>query len=160
MLAACGAGPGFDVGVEHAAVIAPGRVEGWAAVLLVQVRLENRGDAPVHVYKDMLQVVGEAGTRGTVREFRDRYRLRQARTPGDEDRRRFEAAFAGVGIGGDDIRELAGAQIEVPPGRTMRVTFPFLLKDGKADDRYAMELTYHDDATDRIRRLNLRVRAR
>lgn len=156
----CGPAEPLLVGVEEAAVIAPDRLESWGTVLRVQVRLENRGDAPVHVFTDLLQVLGEDGSRGTVREFRDRYRIQQARVGDEERRRSFEAMFAGVGIQGDHVRELVQAQIEVPPGQTLQRTLPFLLKGDKPDARYAMDFVYHDNATDRITRLNLPVRTK
>ena len=156
---ACGAPEPLEVGVEQAALVAPGSVEGWGAMLRVRLRLDNRGDAPVHVFTDLLQVVGEAGGRGTVRGFRDGYRLNLARS-GHEQRRRLEAALAGVGIAGDDVRRIGGPQIEIPAGQSIEITLPFLLGEGRPDDRYAMDFSYHDDANDRITRLSLRVRAR
>lgn len=157
LLAACGPAEPLLVGIEEVTVIAPERLEGWGTVLRVQVRLENRGDAPVHVFMDLLQVVGENGSRGTVREFRDRYRIQQARTGDEEQRRGFEAMFAGVGIQGAPVLELIQAQVEVQPGQVLTRALPFLLKEDKADTRYAMDFAYHDDATDRITRLNLSV---
>lgn len=157
--AGCGPAEPLLVGVEEAAVVTPDRLERWGTVLRVQVRLENRGDAPVHVFTDLLQVVGEDGSRSTVREFRDRYRFQQARA-GDEERRRFESMFAVIGIQGDQVRELVQSQIEVLPGQTLQRTLPFLLKGDKADTRYTMDFAYHNDATDRITRLNLPVKAK
>lgn len=160
LLAGCGPAEPLLVGIEDAAVLAPERLEGWGTVLQVQVRVENRGDAPVHVFTDLLQVVGENGSRGTVREFRDRYRMQQARTGDEEQRRSFDAMFAAVGIHGDHLRELVQAQIAVLPGQTLQRSLPFLLKGEKADTRYTLEFAYHDDATDRITRLNLPVKAK
>lgn len=154
---ACGPAEPLLVGVEDATVIAPERLQGWGTVLRVQVRLENRGDAPVHVFTDMLQVLGENGSRGTVRDFRDRYRLQQARLA-DAERQGFETLFGAAGIRGDQVRELAQAQIAVPAGQVVRRTLPFLLKGAQADTRYALDFAYHDDATDRITRLNLPVK--
>lgn len=159
LLAGCGPAEPLLVDIENAAVIAPERLEGWGSVLRLQVRMENRGDAPVHVFTDLLQVVGENGSRGTVREFRDRYRIQQARA-GTGDRRRFESMFAVIGIQGDEVRELVQAQISVLPGQTIQRSLPFLLKGDKTDTRYALEFAYHDDATDRITRLNLPVKAK
>lgn len=155
---ACGPVEPLLVGVEEATVIAPKRLEGWGTVLRIQVRLENRGDAPVHVFTDLLQVQGENGSRGTVRDFRDRYRIQQARMV-DAERRGFENMFDRVGIQGDQVRELVQAQIAVPAGQAVRRTLPFLLKGAQADTRYALDFAYHDDATDRITRLNLPIKS-
>ena len=158
MVTACGPAEPLLVGVEETTVIAPQRLEGWGTVLRIQVRLENRGDAPVHVFTDMLQVLGENGSRGTVRDFRDRYRIQQASMVGTE-RRGFENMFDRLGIQGDQVRELVQAQIAVPAGQVIRRTLPFLLKGAQADTRYALDFVYHDDATDRITRLNLPVKS-
>lgn len=155
---ACGQTEPFLVGVEETNVIAAERLEGWGTVLRIQVRMENRGDAPVHVFTDLLHVLGENGSRGTVRDFRDRYRIQQARMA-DAERRGFDNMFDRVGIQGDLVRELAQAQIAVPAGQVVRRTLPFLLKGAPADTRYALDFAYHDDATDRISRLNLSVKA-
>ena len=148
------------VKVEEAAVIAPERLGGWGTVLQVQMQFENRGDAPIHIFTDLLQVVGESGSRGTVREFRDHYRMQQARTGDEEKRRGFEAMFAGVGIPGGQVRELADVQIAVLPGQVLQRSLLFLLKGDRTDTRYALDFAYHDDATDRITRLNLPVKAK
>lgn len=155
---ACGPAEPLLVGVEETTVIASERLEGWGTVLRIQVRMENRGDAPVHVFTDLLHVLGENGSHGTVRDFRDRYRMQQARMVGAE-RHGFESMFDRVGIQGDQVRELVQAQIAVPAGHVVRRTLPFLLKGASADTRYALDFAYHDDATDRISRLNLSVKA-
>lgn len=155
---ACGPAEPLLVSVEEATVIARERLEGWGTVLRIQVRMENRGNAPVHVFTDLLHVLGENGSRGAVRDFRDRYRIQQARMV-DAERRGFENMFDRVGIQGDQVRELVQAQIAVPAGQVVRLTLPFLLKGAAADTRYALDFAYHDDATDRISRLNLSVKA-
>lgn len=160
LAAGCGSAEPLVVTVDEAVMLAPDRLGNWGTVLRVEVRMENRGDSPVHVFTDLLQVVGEDGSRGTVREFRDRYRVQHARSADEERRRGFEAMFAGVGIRGDRVRELVQAQIEVLPGQTLQRTLPFLLKGDKTDARYTMDFAYHNDATDRITRLNLPVKVK
>lgn len=136
------------------------RIGGWGDVLEITVRMENRGDAAVHLLTDLLQVTGEGGTRGTVREFRDRYRLHLARTGDDARRREFQAAMAATGIDGDDARQMSVAQIEVQPEQARQQRLFFLLRNDVGDTRYVMDFSYHDDATDRIVRSTLPVRSR
>jgi hypothetical protein len=160
LLAGCGSTGVLLVGVEDAAFIASDRIGNWGSILRVELRLENTGDSPVHVFTDQLQVVAEGGNRGTVREFRDRYRIQQARTEDAARRRDFADMFAGVGILADQLRELVQAEIEILPGQTLKRTLPFLLKQNTSDTRFSLDITYHDDATDRITRLNLPLKAK
>lgn len=155
-MAGCAPQESLLVGVGEADVVAPEQWDKWGPVLRIPLRLENRGEATVHVFTDLLQVLGENGSRGTVREFRDLYRIQHARTPAGE-RGRVESVLAVIGIQEDQMRELTMSQIPVLPGQTLQRTLPFLLKGGKADTRYSLDFASHDDATDRITRLTLSV---
>lgn len=126
----------------------------------VRIQLENRGDAPVHVFPDLLLLKGENGTRGTVREFRDRYRLYLARAGDEEQRQYFQSQMTSVGIDTERMRILSTAQIEVLPGQRLQLGLPFLLRNDSGDTRYTMDFAYHDDATDHIVRLTLSVGSR
>ena len=48
----------------------------------------------------------------------------------------------------------------VLPGQVLQRSLLFLLKGDRTDTRYALDFAYHDDATDRITRLNLPVKAK
>lgn len=160
LLAACGPAEPLRTTVDAASLVGADRLDGWGGLLLVQAIFENAGDAPVHVFADLLQVVGEDGARGTVREFRDGYRMRQARAANEDSRRRFEAMIAETCTECSRVGELLGGQIEILPGQTLRRTLPFLLRDGQGDVRYTLDVAYHDDATDRIARLRMPVSVR
>lgn len=160
LLAACGPAEPLRTTVDAASLVGVDRLDGWGGLLLVQASFENAGDAPVHVFTDLLQVVGEDGARGTVREFRDGYRMRQARAANDDSRRRFEAMIAKACSDCGRVGELLGGQIEIMPGQKLQRTLPFLLRDDRGDLRYTLDVAYHDDATDRIARLTMPVSVR
>lgn len=159
-LAACSPPEPLHTTIDGASLVSADQFEGWGGLLLVQTSFENAGDAPVHVFTDLLQVVGEEGARGTVREFRDGYRMRQARTASEDSRRQFEVMIAKACTECGRVGELLGGQIEIQPGQKLQRTLPFLLRAGSGDVRYTLDIAYHDDATDRITRLKLPVSAR
>jgi hypothetical protein len=157
--AGCSTGDPLEIAVERSWLAGPAQLQEWGRVLFVQVDAQNRGDENVHVFTDLLQVVGDDGARGTVRDFRDRYRLRQARTEDAGERRRFEEMFARHGVTSSGVRELVAAQVEIPPGQHVRRVLPFLLNGPADSSRFRLEMAYHDDATDRVHRFSLTVRA-
>jgi len=152
VVAGCGMPAPPDVAVDAARIITPQWSEGGGKVLFAEVSIENRGDAAIHVFVDLLDVVGENGSRGSVREFRDHYRFDLAKARDAAQRESLTAAFDEAGIKAAQVRRLFEPQLEILPGETLRVALPFLLREDKADARYVMHFTYHDEATDRIRR--------
>lgn len=160
LLGACGPAEPLRTTVGGASLVGADRLDGWGGLLLVQTSFENAGDAPVHLFTDLLQVVGEDGARGTVRDFRDSYRVRQALAANEDSRHRFKAMIEKACSNCSRVGELLGGQIEVLPGQKLQRTLPFLLRDGQGDLRYTLHVAYHDDGTDRITRLQLPVRVR
>lgn len=158
-LVACGPSQPLKIVIDETHIISRERFNGWGNVMYVRIKLENRGDAPVHLYPDQILLKGENGTRGTVWEFRDRYRLDLARAATEGQRQRLQALMTGAGIDVDRIRELSTTQIEIHPGQVLQIGLPFLLQNDRGDTQYAMDLAYHDDATDRIAHLTLSVRS-
>lgn len=157
-MAGCAPPEPLQVDIEDAALVLPGHTAPDGTVIRVAVRLVNQGEAATHVFTDLLQIVGKSGSRGTVRELLERYRLQLAQAGSDAQRRSVESAFARQGVGPEVRRALAPPQIEVLPGQDSRHVLPFLLKGTAVDADYEMDMAYHDDASDRIVRLRLPVR--
>lgn len=120
----------------------------------VEVEMQNRSDAAIHVFTDLVRVRSADGTHGSVREFRDRYRMRQATAGSDDERARIEAIFSSLGIFSDQVRQLVQPQIEIPPGQSLTQVLPHLLSGTVTATRFELDLAYHDDATDRYNKLS------
>ncbi|MDR2238925.1 MAG: hypothetical protein LBE33_00595 [Zoogloeaceae bacterium] len=160
LITGCGLPDPLKMGVETSEIVALQALEDWGKLLLVQVSIENKGDAAMHVFTDMLDVVGENGSRGSVRAFRDRYRFELAKAPDAARRKSLTALFAEIGVAEEQARQLFSPQLEILPGETLHVILPFMLKEDNADSRYVLHFAYHDDATDRVRRESLPLMAK
>lgn len=158
LVAGCGPVDLLRARVDSASKIESDVWAGAGSMLLVGASFENLGNAPVHVLVDALQISGEQGSRGTVREFLNAYRLQRARADEAESRRPADAAVAKAGISGDEIRALLKGQLEVLPGETVQYNLPFLLRDVAGETHLLLHFAYHDDGSDRIARVSLPVR--
>lgn len=156
-VASCGNPEPLSAKSVGAKALQPGEWDS-GTVVAVMVELENRGPEPVHLSYESAIAAAADGAKTSVRAFRKRHQevSRSARSP--QDLEQGLAALARIGIDKRVLDELQANQVEILPGRRVGKILPFLFAE--APTRMAIELRYHDDATDRIFRSTLDVRVR
>jgi hypothetical protein len=122
------------------------------AVVVIEVELENRGQEPVHLSYDSVQVVTAEGERSSMRALR--HALKAGSVAPDQEE--LLEALQKLSIDQRQLRDLVQDAIEIAPGTKVIRTFPFSLE--KSPQRMTLELTYHDVATDEVLHVRREVR--
>lgn len=112
----------------------------------IQVELENRGEKPVHLSHDSVQVVAASGERSSLRALR--HALKRPDKNAFSSRQALIKDLQRLGIDEQGLRDLAEGVIEIAPGTRLVRTFPFHFD--KHPEEVLLELAHHDVASDKI----------
>lgn len=151
LVVACADLDPLQMTIDRVVALKPGEW-GDRALVGVVVEFHNRGKEPVHVAYTSIHAIDEQNERQNMVVFRKNLELRLRQSA---ETRNGEAAWnilARIGVDPATLQDLKTERLEIGSGEKVKKVYAFGFS--KPPQSVALELLYHDNATDQMFKLH------